>query len=51
MLTRTGAGRPRPVNDSRITACCLTYDLPLATLNVGHFDDFVVYEGLRLVTP
>jgi predicted nucleic acid-binding protein len=44
-------GRPRPVNDSWIAACCLTYDLPLATLNVGHFDDFVEYEGLRLITP
>lgn len=44
-------GRPRPVNDSWIAACCLTYDLPLATLNVGHFDDFVEFEGLRLLTP
>jgi len=44
-------GRPRPVNDSWIAACCLTYDLPLATMNVGHFDDFVEFEGLRLVTP
>lgn len=43
-------GRPRPVNDSWIAACCLTYDLPLATLNVGHFDDFVEHEGLRLIT-
>lgn len=23
---------------------------PLATLNVGHFEDFVEFEGLRLVT-
>lgn len=44
-------GRPRPVNDAWIAACCLTYDLPLATLNVGHFDDLAEYEGLELLTP
>ena len=44
-------GRPRPVNDSWIAACCLTYELPLATLNRGHFDDFVEFEGLRLLLP
>ena len=43
-------GRPRPVNDSWIAACCLTYDLPLATMNVADFEDFVEYEGLRLIT-
>lgn len=42
-------GRPRPVNDSWIAACCLVHDVPLATLNVGHFSDFVDYEGLRLI--
>lgn len=44
-------GRPRPVNDSWIAACCLTYDLPLATLNVADFNDFAEYEGLHLITP
>jgi len=44
-------GRPRPVNDSWIAACCLTYELPLATLNLGHFDDFAEFEGLRLILP
>jgi toxin FitB len=44
-------GRPRPVNESSIAACCLTYELPLATLNRGHFDDFVEFEGLRLLLP
>lgn len=44
-------GRPRPVNDSWIAACYLTYDVPLATMNLGHFDDFVEFEGLRLVLP
>lgn len=43
-------GRPRPINDSWITACCLTYDLPLATLNVRDFEDFVEYEGLQIIT-
>ena len=27
-------GRPRPTNDTWIAACCLAYDLPLATRNV-----------------
>ena len=49
---RRQAGRDaRPVNDSWIAACCLTYELPLATLNIGHFDDFVEFEGLRLIQP
>lgn len=43
-------GRPRPVNDCWIAACCLAYDLPLATFNVKDFEDFVEYEGLILVT-
>jgi predicted nucleic acid-binding protein len=43
-------GRPRPVNDSWIAACCLAYDLPLATFNVKDFEDFAEYEGLSLVT-
>ena len=43
-------GRPRPVNDSWIAACCLAYDLPLATLNTADFQDFTEYEGLRLIT-
>lgn len=42
-------GRPRPQNDSWIAACCLAYDLPLATLNVKDFADFAEYEGLRIV--
>lgn len=44
-------GRPRPVNDSWIAACCLAYDLPLATLNLDDFADFAEHEGLRLITP
>jgi toxin FitB len=42
-------GRPRPQNDTWIAACCLVYELPLATLNVKDFADFVEHEGLSLV--
>lgn len=44
-------GRPRPVNDSWIAACCLVQDVPLATLNTGHFGDFAEHEGLKIITP
>src|ERR1044072_2187393 len=40
-------GRPRPVNDMWIAACCLTYDLPLATLNLKDYEDFQAHHGLR----
>jgi hypothetical protein len=43
-------GRPRPVNDTWIAACCLTFELPLATLNVSDFHDFVDHEGLVLIS-
>lgn len=43
-------GRPRPMNDMWIAACCLTHGLPLATLNVKDFGDFATYHGLELVT-
>lgn len=42
-------GRPRPTNDSWIAACCLAYDLPLATRNVKDFEDFAEHEGLRIL--
>ena len=42
-------GRPRPVNDMWIAACCLTHDLPLATLNLKDFEDFRTYHGLRIL--
>jgi hypothetical protein len=45
----TQRGRPRPVNDSWIAACCLAYDLPLATLNLKDFKDFNEHHGLRLL--
>lgn len=43
-------GRPRPQNDTWVAACCLAYELPLATLNVKDFRDFAQNEGLILVT-
>jgi predicted nucleic acid-binding protein len=45
----TRRGRPRPQNDTWIAACCLAYDLPLATLNVKDFKDFAEHEGLTLL--
>jgi toxin FitB len=42
-------GRPRPQNDTWIAACCLAYDLPLATLNTKDFQDFAEHEGLVLL--
>lgn len=49
-LAAAGAkrGRARPENDTWIAACCLVYDMPLATLNVRDFQDFVDHDGLRL---
>ena len=41
-------GRPRPVNDSWIAACCLAHDLPLATFNTKDFADFAENDGLVL---
>lgn len=42
-------GRPRPVNDSWIAACCLDYGLPLVTKNRKDFEDLAEHEGLRLL--
>jgi predicted nucleic acid-binding protein len=42
-------GRPRPVNDTWIAACCLVSRLPLATFNVKDFADFAQYDGLSLI--
>lgn len=44
-------GRPRPQNDTWIAACSLTFDLPLATLNLKDFRDFAEHEGLQLIRP
>ena len=45
----TQRGRPRPVNDTWVAACCLAYGLPLATLNFKDFADFAEHEGLALI--
>src|SRR4051794_34838742 len=42
-------GLPRPINDMWIAACCLTYDLPLATLNLKDYAFFREYHGLRIL--
>ena len=42
-------GRPRPINDSWVAACCLARELPLATLNIKDYADFAEHEGLELV--
>jgi len=42
-------GRPRPVNDTWVAACCLAAELPLATYNRADFEDFAKYHGLRIL--
>lgn len=49
--TTRRAGRPRPVNDMWNAACCLVEGLPLATLNVKDYQDFVDHHGLSLFGP
>ena len=42
-------GRPRPINDCWVAACCLARELPLATFNIKDYADFAEHEGLELV--
>ena len=42
-------GRPRPVNDMWIAACCLTHGITLATLNLKDYEDFNQHRGLRIL--
>jgi predicted nucleic acid-binding protein len=42
-------GRPRPVNDTWIAACCLVRELALATFNAKDYLDFSEHEGLELL--
>jgi toxin FitB len=44
-----GRGRPRPLNDSWIAACCIERGLPLLTLNRRDFTDFAEHDGLVLL--
>jgi predicted nucleic acid-binding protein len=39
-------GRPRPLNDTWIAACCIQTGLPLLTLNRRDFADFAKHDGL-----
>jgi predicted nucleic acid-binding protein len=43
-------GRPRPLNDTWIAACCIKGGLPLLTLNRRDFADFAVHDGLVLLS-
>jgi toxin FitB len=45
----TQRGRPRPVNDTWVAACCIAYGIPLATLNLKDFADFAEHDGLELI--
>jgi toxin FitB len=42
-------GRPRPLNDTWIAACCIEGGLPLLTLNRRDFADFAEHDGLGLL--
>jgi predicted nucleic acid-binding protein len=42
-------GRPRPINDTWVAACCRAAKLPLVTLNRRDFEDFEQHEGLELL--
>jgi len=42
-------GRPRPVNDTWIAACCITDDVTLLTLNHRDFEDFARHDRLLLL--
>jgi predicted nucleic acid-binding protein len=43
-------GRPRPLNDTWIAACCIEGGLPLLTLNRRDFFDFAEHDGLVLLS-
>jgi predicted nucleic acid-binding protein len=42
-------GRPRPVNDMWIAACCLTQGITLASLNLRDYEDFNQHHGLHIL--
>ncbi|MEU2145074.1 MULTISPECIES: PIN domain-containing protein [Streptomyces albovinaceus subgroup] len=43
------AGLPQPVNDMWTAACCLTHDLPRATLNPKDYAHFKDHHRLRIL--
>jgi predicted nucleic acid-binding protein len=42
-------GRPRPLHDAWVAACCIEAGLPLLTLNRRDFADFAEHDGLVLL--
>jgi hypothetical protein len=42
-------GRPRPLTDTWIAACCIEAGLPLLTLNRRDIADFAQHDGLVLL--
>jgi predicted nucleic acid-binding protein len=42
-------GRPRPINDMWIAACCIASKVPLLTFNTRDFEDFATHDDLLLV--
>jgi toxin FitB len=42
-------GRPRPLHDTWIAACCIEAGLPLLTFNRRDFVDFAEHDGLVLL--
>ena len=32
-----------------VAACCLTYEAPVATLNLKYYEDFMQHHGLRIL--
>jgi hypothetical protein len=41
-------GRPKPINDMWVAACCIAHGVPLATFNVKDFEDFAEHDELAL---
>lgn len=37
------------MNDTWNAACCVAYEVPLATLNRADFEDYERHDGLRLL--
>jgi predicted nucleic acid-binding protein len=42
-------GRPRPLTDTWIAACCIHAGLPLLTRNRRDFADYADHDGLMLL--
>jgi toxin FitB len=44
-------GRPRPISDMWVGACCIAFGVALATFNVKDFEDFARHYGLAFAGP